>query len=125
MGPGLTNPGCWRAIAGTLESGYLNLSFIAEISRYNQELLFSSLASWPAKAGLRTHNRISSPLSPAGAEGGEPTERRAQGEAHEPERRRQPAQRLQGGHGRPRREHDRYPDGVHRRVCPTSTRRLP
>jgi hypothetical protein len=27
------------AIAGTLESGYLNVSFIAEISRYNQELL--------------------------------------------------------------------------------------
>ena len=28
-----------RAIAGTLESGYLNLLFIAEVSRYNQELL--------------------------------------------------------------------------------------
>jgi len=27
-------------------------------------------------------------------------ERRTQGETHEPERRRQPAQRLQGGHGR-------------------------
>ena len=30
--------GLLRAIAGTLESGYLNLSFIAEVSRYNQEL---------------------------------------------------------------------------------------
>ena len=28
-----------RAIAGTLESGYPNLLFIAEVSRYNQELL--------------------------------------------------------------------------------------
>ncbi len=27
------------AIAGTLESGYLTLSFIAEVSHYNQELL--------------------------------------------------------------------------------------
>ena len=32
-----------RAIAGTLESGYIQTSFIAEISRYNQELLFNSL----------------------------------------------------------------------------------
>ena len=31
--------GLLRAIAGTLESGYLNLLFIAEVSRYNQELL--------------------------------------------------------------------------------------
>ena len=31
--------GLLRAIAGTLESGYLNLWFIAEVSRYNQELL--------------------------------------------------------------------------------------
>jgi hypothetical protein len=27
------------AIAGTLESSYLNVFFIAEVSRYNQELL--------------------------------------------------------------------------------------
>ena len=27
------------SIAGALESGYLNLLFIAEVSRYNQELL--------------------------------------------------------------------------------------
>ena len=33
-----------RAVAGALETGYLNLSFIAEISRYNQEILFSSLS---------------------------------------------------------------------------------
>jgi len=31
------------AIAGTLESGHIQISFIAEISRYNQELLFNSL----------------------------------------------------------------------------------
>ena len=31
-----------RSIAGTLEIGYLQLSFIAEVSRYNQEVLFSS-----------------------------------------------------------------------------------
>ncbi len=29
---------------------------------------------------------------------------------------RQPAQRLQGGNRRPRREHDRHPDEVHRRL---------
>jgi hypothetical protein len=31
--------GLLSAIAGTLESGYPNLLFIAEVSRYNQELL--------------------------------------------------------------------------------------
>ena len=35
----MTNRRLLRAIAGTLESGYLNLLFIAEVSRYNQELL--------------------------------------------------------------------------------------
>ena len=32
-----------RAIAGALETGYIQTSLIAEISRYNQELLFNSL----------------------------------------------------------------------------------
>ncbi len=31
------------AIAGTLESGHMQTSFIAEVSRYNQEVLFSNL----------------------------------------------------------------------------------
>jgi len=31
------------AIAGTLESGHIQTAFVAEISRYHQELLFNSL----------------------------------------------------------------------------------
>jgi transcriptional regulator with XRE-family HTH domain len=31
------------AIAGTLECGHIQTSFIAEISRYNQEVLFNTL----------------------------------------------------------------------------------
>ena len=35
--------GLVAAIAGTIECGYIQTSFIAEISRYNQELLFNNL----------------------------------------------------------------------------------
>ena len=35
--------GLVEAIAGTLKSGYIQTSLIAEISRYNQELPFNSL----------------------------------------------------------------------------------
>lgn len=39
-------PKLLQAIARTLEIGYLQLLFIAEVSRYNQGLLLSSLPPW-------------------------------------------------------------------------------
>ena len=71
--------GLVEAIAGTLESGYIQTSLIAEISRYNQKLLFNSLPSLASKI-------LREAAEPGGHKGVSPAPLQVQENKH-PERR--------------------------------------
>ena len=98
-----------QAIAGTLEASWADYSFLALMAECQQ---IGALRNSRQPYSLLY---ILTFVGQQARSGGE-RNRKAGDQALEHQRRSQPAQRLQGGHRRPRREHDRRPAGVHRRL---------